>query len=272
MTNRPTTSTSTMTTTTTTTTSEKSKTILVTGATGGVGRGIALACGEAGWSVWIAARREKEGAEVAKEVTAAGGRGHFVACDVGDPGSVDAAIDAVTKGDGRLDGIVHNATSGLSPVPAALHEVSLNDFQVHVDVALGALHSLARKGYAPLKTSRGSLLLMTSEAGFEGKAKLAPYAGVKGAQRGFARALAREWGRDGIRVNAIAPLASTPAMVRAFEMDPAMASRILGRNPLGRLGDSTDDIGRAARFLLSDDALYVTGHTLMVDGGSCPAI
>ncbi|MCP4498122.1 MAG: SDR family oxidoreductase, partial [Phycisphaeraceae bacterium] len=77
---------------------------------------------------------------------------------------------------------------------------------------------------------------------------------------------------DGIRVNSIAPLASTPAMERAFELDEAMASRILGRNPLGRLGDSTDDIGRAARFLLSDDALYVTGHTLMVDGGSCPAI
>ena len=55
-------------------------------------------------------------------------------------------------------------------------------------------------------------------------------------------------------------------------MDPAMAERILGRNPLRRLGDSTEDIGRAARFLLSDDARYVTGHTLMVDGGSCPAV
>ncbi len=255
-----------------TTNGEANKTILVTGATGGIGRGIALACGEAGWSVWIAARREKEGLEVADEIDAAGGIGHFVLCDVGDPTSADAAIDAVISGDGRLDGIVHNATSGLSPVPVPLHEVSLADFQNHVDVALRALHSLARKGYEPLKASQGSLLLMTSEAGFEGKAKLAPYAGVKGAQRGFARALAREWGREGIRVNSIAPLASTPAMVRAFELDEAMASRILGRNPLGRLGDSTEDIGRAARFLLSDDARYVTGHTLMVDGGSCPAI
>ena len=61
-------------------------------------------------------------------------------------------------------------------------------------------------------------------------------------------------------------------MERAFEMDPAMAERILGRNPLRRLGDSTEDIGRAARCLLSEDARYVTGHTLMVDGGSCPAV
>ena len=251
---------------------DERRTVVVTGATGGVGRGIALACAEAGWQVWIAARREKEGSEVAAEVDARGGRGRFVSCDVGDPRSAHAAIATIVEADGRLDGVVHNATSGLSPVPVALAEVSLVDFQDHVNVALRALHSLARASFDALKASRGSLLLMTSEAGFEGKAKLSPYAGVKGAQRGFARALAREWGRDGVRVNSIAPLASTPAMERAFEMDPAMAERVLGRNPLRRLGDSTDDIGRAARFLLSDDARYVTGHTLMVDGGSCPAV
>lgn len=247
-------------------------TVLITGATGGVGRGIALACGQAGWSVWIAARREREGLAVAEEVTASGGRGQFVACDAGDSDSVGAAIDAVLAGDGRLDGICHNATSGLSPVPVRLCEVPLADLQNHVDVALRAAWALARKGHAALKASGGSLLLLTSEAGFEGKAKLSPYAGVKGAQRGFARALAREWGQDGIRVNSLAPLASTPAMETAFELDPEMASRILTRNPLARLGDSTDDIGRAARFLMSDDARYVTGHTLMVDGGSCPAV
>lgn len=251
---------------------EERKTVVITGATGGVGRGIALACGEAGWRVWIAARREKEGREVAAEVDERGGHGRFVPCDVGDAASAAEAIEAILEADGRLDGVVHNATSGLSPVPVTLAEVSLADFQDHVNVALRALHSLAHASFDALKASQGSLLLMTSEAGFEGKAKLSPYAGVKGAQRGFARALAREWGRDGVRVNSIAPLASTPAMERAFEMDPAMAERILGRNPLRRLGDSTEDIGRAARFLLSDDARYVTGHTLMVDGGSCPAV
>ena len=248
------------------------KVIVVTGATGGVGRGIALACAEAGWSVWIAARREKEGQAVAAEVDALGGEGHFVACDVGVPGSTAEAIATILSQEGRLDGVVHNATSGLSPVPVSLAEVGLADFQDHVHVALGALHSLARASFEALKESQGSLLLMTSEAGFEGKAKLSPYAGVKGAQRGFARALAREWGRDGVRVNSIAPLASTPAMERAFELDPAMADRVLARNPLRRLGDATEDFGRAARFLLSDDASYVTGHTLMVDGGSCPAV
>ena len=250
---------------------QASKTIVITGATGGVGRGIAIACGEAGWQVWIAARRRFEGDAVAREVDAAGGKGRFVACDVGESSSVEAALQQIVATSGGLDGIVHNATSALSPNPVQLPDVSVADLLDHTRVALRGAYLVARFGHPFLKQRRGSLLMLTSEAGFEGKAKLSPYAGVKGAQRGFTRALAREWGPDGIRVNALAPLASTPAMTTAFERDPEMAARVLGRNPLGRLGDATQDIGRAARFLLSDDAGYITAHTLMVDGGSCPA-
>ena len=90
------------------------RTVLVTGASGGVGRGIALACGAVGWQVWIAARRAAEAAKVAAEVTAAGGEGRSVVCDVGDEDSVRAAIDAISAAAGRLDGVVHNATSGRS--------------------------------------------------------------------------------------------------------------------------------------------------------------
>jgi NAD(P)-dependent dehydrogenase (short-subunit alcohol dehydrogenase family) len=71
-------------------------------------------------------------------------------------------------------------------------------------------------------------------------------------------------------VNCVAPLAGTPAMERAFAMDPDMAARILGRNPLGRMGDPATDVGPIVRFLLSDDSHYLTGNTLMADGGSCP--
>ena len=244
--------------------------VVVTGASGGVGRGIALACGAAGWRVWIAARRAREGEAVAGEVDAAGGAGRFVACDVADGGSVERAIGQVVARDGRLDAVAHNATSGLSPKPASLRDVSLADVRDHVAVSLRGAYSLARAAHPHLRAARGAFLLLSSEAGFEGKARLPVYAAAKAAQRGFARALAREWGADGIRVNCLAPLAASPAMERAFALDAAMEERVLGRNPLRALGDPVADVGAAARFLLSDDARYVTGHTLMADGGSCP--
>ena len=244
--------------------------VIVSGASGGVGRGIAVACGRAGWTVWIAARRASEGGAVAREVDLAGGRGQFLECDVTDDASVAELVRTVEERSGRLDGIVHNATSGRSPIVVTLDDVGPDELHDHVRVALRGTYLLARHGRGPLERTGGSFVLLTSEAGFEGKRKLAPYAVVKGAQRGAMRALAREWGPLGIRVNAVAPLASTPAMVRAFESDPEMEARVMARNPLGRLGDPADDIGPVVRFLLSDDARYVTGQTIMADGGSCP--
>ncbi len=244
--------------------------VLITGASGGVGRGIALACGAAGWHVWIAARRALEGERVAREVDAAGGCGRFVACDVADAESVARALDAVVASEGRLDGVAHNATSAFSPKPTPIGEISLAELRDHIAVSVRGAALLARAAHAHLRAARGAFLVLTSEAGFEGKARLPVYAAVKAAQRGLARALAREWGPDGIRVNGLAPLAASPAMERAFVLDPAMSARVLGRNPLGRLGDPIHDVGVAARFLLSPDSRYVTGHTLMADGGSCP--
>lgn len=244
--------------------------VLVTGASGGVGRGIALACGRAGWTVWVAARREREGSAAAEEVTALGGRGHFVPCEVSGATSVTAALDTVVATSGRLDGVVHNATSGRSPLPGALADLSTAELREHVEVSVRGTYLLAAGSLRHLEAVGGSFVVLTSEAGFEGKAKLPAYAAVKAAQRGLVRALAREWGPRGVRVNAVAPLAATPAMVTALEQDPAMEARVLGRNPMGRLGDAETDIGPVVRFLLGADARFLTGNTLMADGGSCP--
>ncbi len=244
--------------------------VLITGASGGVGRGIAHSCGAAGWTVWIAARRQIEGSAVAAEVDALGGRGYFVECDAADAAAVRRVVDTIESTSGRLDGVVLNATSGLSPNPVLLAEVPIAELEDHVAVSLRGLHLLATTTHDLLRASGGSLVVLTSEAGFEGKAKLSIYAAIKAAQRGMVRSLAREWGPEGIRVNCVAPLAGTPAMDRAFEMDPDMAARVLGRNPLGRMGDPAADVGPVVRFLLSDDARYLTGNTLMADGGSCP--
>src|SRR4051794_17119274 len=108
-------------------TADSPRTILITGASGGVGRGIALACGAAGWSVWIAARRAEEGAAVAAEVEAAGGYGHSIVADVGDEDSVHTTIAAISAADERLDGVVHNATSGKSSQSASMTDVTVAD-------------------------------------------------------------------------------------------------------------------------------------------------
>jgi 3-oxoacyl-[acyl-carrier protein] reductase len=220
--------------------------------------------------VWIAARREAEGMMVAAEVTGAGGRGRYIMCDAADEQDVAGALRTVGEVSGRLDGVVHNATSGLSAVAHPFGSTTLDEVEDHVRVSVRGLFLLARESRPFLRASRGSLVVTTSEAGFEGKADRSVYAMVKAAQRGLVRVLAREWGPDGIRVNCIGPLAATPAMERAFLQDPAMAERVLERVPLGRLGHSTDDIGALVSFLLSDEARYVTGQTVMVDGGSGP--
>ena len=130
---------------------------------------------------------------------------------------------------------------------------------------------LAREALPHLEAIGGAMVVLTSEAGFEGKAKLPAYAAVKAAQRGMVRALAREWGPAGrARQRAWRRWPPDRPSTRPSSRDPAMAERVLGRSPMGRLGDADTEIGPVARFLLGPDAGFMTGVTLMVDGGSCP--
>jgi NAD(P)-dependent dehydrogenase (short-subunit alcohol dehydrogenase family) len=250
-------------------TADAARTIVVTGASGGVGRGIALAAGHAGWTVWIAARRAEEGSQVAREVDEVGGQGRFVECDVSSAASVESAIGTIAATTDRLHGVVHNSTSGLSPRSVPMRDITVEDLLDHVAVSVRGMYLMGRATLPLMTAGRGSFVVTTSEAGFEGKKLIAAYAMVKASQRGMVRALAREWGPAGVRINAIAPMAMTPAMDKAFVSDPEMKTRVTSRIPLGRVGDPAADIGTVVRFLLSDDSSYVTGQTLMVDGGSC---
>lgn len=249
--------------------SKNRRVVLVTGASGGVGEGIAIACGSAGWEVWIAARRTPEGSAVAQRVNDVGGHGHFVQCDVTNAESVEAAITKVRTVSGKLDGVVHNATSSLSSEPSSPLDLTPDELEDHLSVSVRGLFLLAKSAFPLLAESKGALVATTSEAGFEGKPNLAAYAAAKAAQRGVVRTLAREWGPAGVRANCVAPLAHSSAMESAFVRDPSMEARVLSRIPLGRLGDAALDIGPVVRFLLSDEARYVTSQTVMVDGGSC---
>ena len=134
--------------------------------------------------------------------------------------------------------------------------------------AVRASYLCARAAYPHLEADQGSLILLTSAAGVEGSPYLPAYGVAKAAQRGLAKSLAREWGPAGVRVNCIGPVAMTPAMETVAETSPVFTDGLLvGRTPLRRIGDPEPDIGPVAVFLASDLSRYMTGQTLMVDGG-----
>ena len=241
--------------------------VLVTGAGAGVGRGIALACGSAGGRVVVTARKVEQGQAVAQEIVARGGEALFVVCDVTRRHEIDAAIAATREHFGGLDALVHNATSNRSPEPHALAEVDAGLIAQHTSVALRAAFDCAQAGFEALRERRGHFVLLTSPAGIEGSPTLPLYSMVKAGQRGFLKSLAKEWGPYGIQVNGISPLSATPALVRAFEANPTLKAQLEALTPLGRVGDPETDIGAAAALLLSPGSRYVTGQTLVVDGG-----
>ncbi|MGI8796281.1 MAG: SDR family NAD(P)-dependent oxidoreductase [Acidimicrobiia bacterium] len=240
--------------------------VVVTGAGDGVGKGIALACGTAGAHVVVAARREN-GAETVAEIERRGGSGTWARCDVTNLGEVEAAVATAVDGAGRLDVMVHNATSRRSSEPARLEEVDATLWEDHASVSLTGAYHCARAALPELEKRGGHFILMTSPAGMEGSATLPVYGVVKGALRGLTKSLAREWAPLGVTVNVVSPLAQTPAMVDAYEKDPELEHRLARRIPMGRIGDPEADIGPAVVFLASDGAGYITGQTLVVDGG-----
>jgi NAD(P)-dependent dehydrogenase (short-subunit alcohol dehydrogenase family) len=241
-------------------------TVIVTGAGDGVGRGIALACAAAGAHVVVAARRDN-GQRTLAEIKEAGGAGTWVRCDVTERANVEAAVATALAVGGGLDAMIHNATSRRSGEPVRIEDVDLNLWDEHASVSLTGAYYCAQAALPAFREGRGRFILMTSPAGMEGSAMLPIYGVVKGALRGFAKSLAREWAPAGITVNVVSPLAETPAMVSAYEHDPELEQRIKSRVPMDRLGDPETDIGPAVVFLASEGARYITGQTLAVDGG-----
>jgi 3-oxoacyl-[acyl-carrier protein] reductase len=242
------------------------RTVIVTGAGAGVGRGIALACAAAGAHVVVASRREN-GRDLVAAIEARGDHASWAQCDVTDLASVTRTIrDAVAR-TGAVHAVVHNATSNRSSQPHQLEDVDRALFDDHIAVSLRGAYHCAVASFDALRATHGTLIVMTSPAGIEGSATLPLYAAVKGALRGFAKSLAREWALDGVTVNVVSPLAFSPAMEQAIAADPAVEERLNRRVPLGRVGDAETDVGVAVAFLVGPDAGYITGQTLGIDGG-----
>lgn len=245
------------------------RTALVTGAGQGVGRGIALALAGAGAAVVVAARRVETGEPVAEEIRSRGGRALCVRTDVIVRGDVEGAVQAAAGSFGGLDIVVHNAFTARARQPHRLEEVDGAMWADFSGTAVWASLFCARAAYPYLvESGRGRLVLVTSPSGVEGSSNVPVYSAVKAAQRAMAKSLAREWGPVAVTVNCIAPVAETPALSEAFERNPELRARVTRRIPLGRVGDPEADIGGVALFLAGDGSRYVTGQTIVCDGGS----
>jgi NAD(P)-dependent dehydrogenase (short-subunit alcohol dehydrogenase family) len=243
------------------------RTVIVTGAGGGVGAGIALACAEHGANVVIAARRTSTGDVIAEEIVRRGGNALSVRCDVGVKADVDEAVAKTVERFGGLDSMIHNALAPVGP-PTGIRDVPSDIWDAMVSTAVRGSYLCAQAAFPQLRDRQGTLILLTSAAGVEGSPYLPAYGTVKAAQRGLLKSLAREWGPLGIRVNGIGPVAMTPAMEVVAKTSPVFTDGLLvGRTPLRRIGEPEPDIGPVAVFLASDLSRYVTGQTLMVDGG-----
>lgn len=246
---------------------------LVTGAGGGIGRGLALALAAAGASVTIVARRAATGDETASLIRAEGGAALSVECDVAQAHAVQHAVERAVETFGGLDILIHNAASGLSGMPAALEAITEEAWDEQVGVAVGGLFHCAKFGLPHLaRSGRGRFIAFGSAYGLHGAGMNPAYAAVKAATRGFAKALTREWGPQGIGIFVVAPSSTSEASEAFFKQFPEIRKHYFGNFAFGRMGDPRHDIGETLVALCSPRFDYVTGQTLVVDGGLYTAL
>jgi len=234
---------------------------LVTGASRGIGRAIATRLAAQGAIVVAAARGDHAAATVAA-IAGAGGRAEAVGADVTDAVALERLPGAVADKHGRLDILVSNA--GVTRDQLLLR-MKRDDWDLVIATNLTAAFTLAQAAMRPMLKQRGGrIITVSSVAGQMGNAGQTNYAASKAGLIGFAKALAREVASRGITVNVIAPGIIDTDMTRAVSGKAQVnwAAQI----PLGRLG-TVDDVAAAACFLASDEAAYITGHVLAVNGG-----
>ncbi len=238
---------------------------MVTGAGSGIGRATALGLVEEGASVVIGDLSDERAHAVAKEVAELGGRAEVAVFDVADAGSVRRAVDGAIGTFGKIDVLVSNAgwdrvMPFVDTDEALWDRVIAVNYRGHLACAHAVVPHMIEHG-------SGRLVLVASDAGRVGSSGEVVYSGAKGAVIAFAKALARETARHGVRVNCVAPgLTDTPMLAEVTGQNERLMAAIIRSIPLGRPG-TPEEVARAVLFLASSEAGYITGQTLSVNGG-----
>lgn len=241
----------------------ENKVALVTGASRGIGRAIAIKLASYGATVIVNYQGSKEKAEeVVNTILVNGGQAESYGCDVSDFESCGNMIGEIIKKYGRLDILVNNA--GITR-DGLLMKMSEEDFEKVINVNLkGAFHTIRHASRYFLKQRSGSIINISSVSGVSGNAGQANYSAAKAGLIGLTKSVAKELGSRGIRVNAVAPGFIETDMTDA--MPESAKEAIKGQITMGRIG-KPDDIAGVVAFLASDASSYVTGQTIAVDGG-----
>lgn len=244
------------------------KTIIVTGAGGGIGRAACVVLAAAGANVVVTDIGKDAGAATVDAVRSAGGTALFIQADLAAENEVRAIIERAVATYGRLDGAFNNA--GLEQCALPLHELTTEQWERALRVDLTSVFwCIKYQVLAMMKTGGGSIVNTASSLGQVAIQNASEYIAAKHGVIGLTRAAAAEYGSKGIRVNAVLPgIIRTPMISRltADERFSAFFEKLKDRHPIGRFGEPAE-IGEAVKWLLSDAASFMNGAAMAVDGG-----
>jgi len=243
----------------------RDRVVIVTGGSRGLGRAIAQGFADEGAQVVVVGRDGARAEDAAREMAEAGGKASAHAADVAREAEVASLCATVLDRFGRIDVVVNNA--GINPTYKRAEHTSLADWQAVLDVNLTGVFLMCREaGRAMLAQGHGAIVNVTSIAGHVGLARTTAYCAAKGGVEMLTRQLAMEWAPKGVRVNAVAPAYFETDLTAGLRAHDVLSGQVQARTPLGRFGHPDEVVG-ACLYLASPAASYVTGHSLLVDGG-----
>jgi NAD(P)-dependent dehydrogenase (short-subunit alcohol dehydrogenase family) len=239
--------------------------VLITGALSGIGRAAAIAFAKKGAKVVVAGRRDEAGKALVNELRLFGAEAEFINADVRKEDDVRALVDKSVARFGRLDVAVNNA--GTEGQVGPITDQSAASYAATFDTnVLGVILCMKHEVSAMQGQGSGSIINISSTYGHEAAPGASLYVGSKHAVEGITKSVALEVAKSGVRVNAVAPGPTDTSMLSRFTGTPENRAAIVAEVPMGRLGLS-EELANAIVFIASDEASFITGHILHVDGG-----